>query len=67
MCYCESANEFTDDKNVSWKVQRAAAKCLAALIVYHPEMLAKLYEEVPLHLLFNLVIQCIVTIVTRGF
>ncbi|XP_049401360.1 cullin-associated NEDD8-dissociated protein 1 [Solanum stenotomum] len=41
----ESANEYTDDEDVSWKVRRAAAKCLAALVVTRPEMLSKLYEQ----------------------
>ncbi|CAN0899465.1 Cullin-associated NEDD8-dissociated protein 1 [Linum grandiflorum] len=41
----ESANEYTDDEDVSWKVRRAAAKCLAALVVSRPELLANLYEE----------------------
>ncbi|XP_048531951.1 cullin-associated NEDD8-dissociated protein 1-like isoform X1 [Triticum urartu] len=41
----ESASEYKDDKNASWKVRQASAKCLSAIIVSCPQMLFKMYQE----------------------
>lgn len=36
----ESEDEYTDDEDMSWKVRRAAAKCMTALISSRPDLLS---------------------------
>lgn len=45
-CVCSlSEEEYSDDEDVSWKVRRAAAKCLQAIIASYPDLLNHIYPQ----------------------
>jgi len=41
----ESEEEYSDDEDMSWKVRRAATKCLSAIVLNFPDLISDLYPK----------------------
>lgn len=50
-CRLSEQEEYSDDDDGSWKVRRAAARILAAIIATFPDLLPSIYPKVPSHLI----------------
>lgn len=44
--YSDDEDDYSDDEDMSWKVRRACAKCLAAIVQARPELLSEIYTRV---------------------
>ena len=42
----EEDDSYSDDDDISWKVRRAAAKCVAAIVTARPDLLVEFYTTV---------------------
>ena len=42
----EEDDSYSDDDDISWKVRRAAAKCVSAIVTARPDLLGDFYATV---------------------